>query len=149
MKIVQIPSKIWVEGYEFALRLLPHDDPILKVEGKSDEEDGMCLTGIPDFSVCVSNDLDARHRLRIVLHEITHAINWASGIDETENLITEEDIATNHGDAWARFWLDNPRFERWMGYTLARIRNEQRTGRNPSADKPTEGKEKLVDPKTE
>lgn len=119
MKIVQLPRKVWVGSHEFAVRLVSQDDLVLAGEDGDMTTDG--TTGV----ISIAADLDARRRLEIVLHELTHALNWSY---EIEDGVSEEDIATKHGRAWAVFWLDNPRFESWLAYTLSRIRKEQRTG---------------------
>jgi hypothetical protein len=156
VKIVQIPSKLWIGGYEFELRTVAVGDEVNATLDKADQlilkaEDGVMLSGPVHYAIWLSASLNMRRRLEIVLHEITHALNWLHDIKDVRKYVhvDEETLAERHGRAWAQFWLDNPRFERWMTYTLARIRSEQRTGSSPAADKPTDGKEKIVNPKTE
>jgi hypothetical protein len=119
MKIVQLPRKVWVGSHEFAVRTVAAEDPVL------DGEDGDMTTDGTTGVISIAANLDGRRRLEIVLHELTHALNWSY---EIEDGIDEEDIATKHGRAWTVFWLENPRFESWLVYALAKIRREQRTG---------------------
>lgn len=143
MKIVQIPTKLWVGSYEFPLLLVPPDDLHLQLGKTEDEEprQGMTLTGdeVGGFGIWIANNLALRQRLHIVWHETTHAIHWVHDIDDVEGeggklSIDEETLAERHGIAWPQFLLDNPRFERWVSYTLDRIRKGQRSG-NDNDDK--------------
>lgn len=122
-----LPRKVWVESYEFGMKLVPANDPIL------DDNTGMTVTEEGKKCIYISDALEIRHRLEIVLHEITHAINWVhdigdGGDDEDMVMMDEEDLAAKHGRAWSAFFLDNPRFQRWLTYTLNRIRKERADG---------------------
>lgn len=117
-----MPRKLWIGSYEFKVNLVASEHPSLCGEDGQMEADGRrCI-------IWLSEDMDTRRMLEIVLHEMTHAINWVHDIDDDEKtvMILEEDLATAHGKAWSQVYLDNPRFERWLTYTLARIRRERR-----------------------
>lgn len=141
MKVVQIPSKLWIGTYEFPLRLVPPDDPHLQLGKVDDEErEGMTLTGdaVGGFGIWIANNLALRQRLNIVWHEVTHAINWVHDIDDADGAehlaVDEETLATKHGVAWPQFLLDNPRYVSWVTYTLDRIRKAQRSGDDDAND---------------
>ncbi len=89
--------------------------------------------GEEPLGIWIANDLDARKRLEVVLHEITHAINHSRGVEDG---ITEEDLTEHHGLGWSQFWLDNPRMVSWLVYTLSRIRKGQRTGDDDANNDP-------------
>lgn len=116
----RLPKKLWIGTYEVSLRLVPKTEP--KLEG---DADGIFLSDEDDRAILIPNNLDSRRRLEVLMHEITHAINWVGDIDEEEGAIEEEKIATQHGMLWSQFWLDNPRFEKWMVYILSKIRQER------------------------
>lgn len=130
-----LPRKLWIGTYEFPLHLVSPDDQHLGL-GKTDpadEREGMTLTGeaVGGFGIWIANNIAMRKQLEIMLHEVTHAINWVYDIDDGSD---EESIATAHGTAWSQFWLDNPRFERWLVYTLARIRRARRVDDPPTTE---------------
>jgi hypothetical protein len=65
-----------------------------------------------------------------VWHEITHAIHWDREVDdEVDALIddgkgdieVEESITKVQGIAWTQFLLDNPKFQRWLTFTLNKL----------------------------
>lgn len=114
---VKLPSKLWVGTHEFSLALVANDDPAL--EGAY----GMTVLDDDTPSILVAGGIGTRKVLEVALHEITHAINWVHGI---KNRTPEEQIATLHGLAWSQVLLDNPRFQRWLTYTLNRIRKERK-----------------------
>lgn len=146
MKVVQIPGKLFVDNYEFELRLIsPGDQANAQLDKANrllfEQDEGLMLSGPAVYAIWLSASLTPRRRLEIVFHEITHAINWAHGIEDAREYVhvSEEQLADKHGKAWSQFWLDNPRFLLWLQYTLSRIRLDQRT----------EPKDKDVDTKTE
>lgn len=46
-----------------------------------------------------------------LLHEITHAIWWAYGLEDDDK---EERIVRTMGAAWAQIWRDNPHLLGWL-----------------------------------
>ncbi len=125
-----LPRKLWIGAYEFKVNYTAADTPALCGEDGQMEADGRrCI-------IWLSDDMDTRRLLEIVLHEITHAINWVHDIDDDDKTVQvlEEDVAEKHGKAWAALWLDNPRFERWFAYVLARIRRERRVDDPPTTE---------------
>ncbi len=128
MKIVQLPRKIFVGSYEFPVILAHPSDPrLMHGDGKDAElGEGMSYTGEPDYSIVLANDISPMRRLAVFIHEITHVINWTSDFDEDEAAIIEEDIATAHGEAWAKFYLDNPKYLAWLVYTVGRIKQDRK-----------------------
>lgn len=111
-----LPKKLWVGSYEFPLRQIEPDDVVLG------GDDGLMEPAETNRGIYIANNLDRRKTLEIILHEITHAINFVNDIDDGED---EETVATKHGIAWSMFLLDNPRFQRWLTYTLNKIRKER------------------------
>lgn len=118
MKIVQIPSKVWVGTYEYALSLVARDDPDLGGDSGAthfDEDNRRILIAI---------GLPTRTRFEVVWHELTHAINDLCDIDDP--MPEEELVSMKHGAAWTQFFLDNPRFVAWWNYTIERIQQDQK-----------------------
>ncbi len=114
---VPLPKCVWVGTYEFPMGFVDAADPRL------DEANGMCETGEGETRIWIAARMGLRKTLEIVIHEITHAINWVYDIDDG---VDEEDIATKHGAAWSQFFLDNPKYQRWLAYTVNRIRKERK-----------------------
>jgi hypothetical protein len=48
-------------------------------------------------------------------------------------ILDEEEVANAHGKTWTQILLDNPRLERWVVFTTARIRKE-RTKQEPASE---------------
>ena len=125
-----LPRKLWIGTYEFKLNFTESEHPGLCGEDGQMEADGRnCI-------IWLAEDMGPRRLLEIVLHEITHAINWVHDIDDDDGktVIKEEALAQKHGMAWSQFWLDNPRFERWFVFALARIRRERRVDDPPTTE---------------
>jgi hypothetical protein len=116
-KVVRLPSTLWVGNYEFPMMMVPVKDKIL--EG---DADGCTMFEHGDRGIYIAEHLCKRRTLDVVLHEITHAINWVHDIQDKE---PEEGIASKHGIAWSQLYLDNPRFEEWLTYTVRAIRAER------------------------
>jgi hypothetical protein len=112
-----LPTRLWIGTYEFYLMSVPRTHP--KLDG---DADGITYTGDDGNLICIASHLDARRMLEVVLHEVTHAINWVNDIEDGTD---EEDVATKHGHAWSALLLDNPRFQRWLTVALNRIRKER------------------------
>lgn len=127
---VPLPRKSWIGSYEFEMKIVPADDPVL--EGQN----GMTVAEDKKKGVYFSDSLGALHLLEIVIHELTHAIVWVHDLtaenddEEAEDMVTipEETLATKFGLAWSAFLVDNPRFQRWLTYILNRIRKERTDG---------------------
>lgn len=118
-----LPRKAWIGSYEFPLRLVPPDDPVLATDAEPCEfDDGAMVAEESTRGIYIAANLDRRKLLEIFHHEITHAINWVNDIDDG---VDEETIALKHGEAWSAFWLDNPRVQRWHTVTLNAIRRER------------------------
>jgi hypothetical protein len=117
-RVVTLPKKVEVGSYEFALHVVPASDT------KLDGADGICYFAEEDGgrAIFVAAGLGLRKMLDVVLHELTHAINWCHDIDDGAD---EEAIATKHGTAWSQLFLDNPKFQRWLVSILNRIRKER------------------------
>ena len=125
LKVVHLPKKVEVGTYEFPIQIIHAGDPRL-----GEDADGITFFGSPDelqVSRCIliAGRLGPKKTLEVVLHEVTHAINYVSNID---NGADEEEIAERHGAAWAQFWLDNPRLLRWLNYVVERIKQEREDG---------------------
>lgn len=114
------PRKVWVGTYEFALRFVAPDDPILVVRGRI--SDG--VTDLESQTIDIAWHLDDRKTIEVVWHELTHAINWVNDIKD--GVRSEETIARKHGIAWSQFHLDNPKFFRWYSHLVRRIGKERK-----------------------
>jgi hypothetical protein len=119
--VVTPPRKVWVWTYEFPLHFVLPDDPVLVVRGKP--SDGVTGTHEEERGIWIAASLDDRKTLEIVWHELTHAIDWAYGIDRGSS---EERIARQHGIAWSQFFLDNPKFVRWYMGIVRRVTAERK-----------------------
>jgi hypothetical protein len=118
-----LPRRIWAGSYEFPLTLVPRDHARFTEEGG--EADGITHFDPPDRGIFVADDLPARGLLETVLHEITHAVNYAADIEDGA---LEEDVADGHGRVWTQLWLDNPRLQAWFTRTLNQLRRDMKEG---------------------
>lgn len=126
MKEPPLPPKIWVDSYEFLLEIRPSSDPIF--EPRPDEiASGITHFDLPGRGVFISSDTDIRQRLEVLLHEITHAICDAHGINE-RGRYQEDYLALKFGKAWSALMVDNPKLRRWINWAADRIRREQNRG---------------------
>jgi hypothetical protein len=125
-----------LDEHEFGMRVVPPDHVLLENEA-GDFRRGMSHLD-PDkwLGVAVSSGLPPRERLVIVLHELTHCIDWVYEIDEDERVIDEESIAEKHGKAWTQLYLDNPRIVKWLVYTVDKIRKDQKAHTDAEAAEP-------------
>lgn len=116
--IARCPKKLWIGTFTCDLHLVPNDDE--KVD--KGESDG--LTEFPT-AIYLCYDRPLTIMLESAIHEITHFIDFAVGIEDGA---IEEDIADKHGKAWTCFWIDNPKFQRWWNSACIAVR-EERTGK--------------------
>ena len=119
-RAVPLARKVEVGTYQFVVRVVPQGDPRL------DGAMGIMLANSNDdnvFAILVARGQSPKQLLDTVLHEVTHAINFACDIDDG---VDEETIALKHGAAWAHFWIDNPSMLRWLNYTTSRILSERK-----------------------
>ena len=114
---VTLPRRLWVGTYEYLLTLVEPRHAVL------DGANGMTHNEEGGTAIFIAAHLGPRKTLEIVLHEVTHAINWTNDIDDG---VEEETVATVHGAAWSALFLDNPKFQRWLTYTLNLIRKERK-----------------------
>jgi len=128
----RLPGKLWIGTYEFYLKRVHRGDPRLEADAE-----GMSFWEDSNRGILILDTLDTRHELEVIWHEVTHCVNWVGDIDEDEKPIEGEDIAEKQGVLFTQFFLDNPRFEAWLSFTLKRIRQE-RAKSDDSADKPAE-----------
>lgn len=118
-RVILLPKQVEVGSFVFPIHVVPPDHPRLGGDSDgcttfSDEEGG--------YGIYIAATLPLRQGLETVLHEVTHAINYAQDIEGGED---EETITRKHGAAWSQFFLDNPKFQRWLVYVLNRIRKER------------------------
>lgn len=118
-RVVAPPKTLYVGTFEFLLHFVPGSDPNLEgANGITELEEGK-------HGIWIIETLPPRKMLEIVLHEITHAINWERDIKGAMRL-NEEALARKHGEAWSAFWIDNPKFHRWHTALVNRIRKERK-----------------------
>ncbi len=122
MKPVPFPKTIWVGGYEFPMALVGVADPRL------DGDDG-AFESAGDFrGIVVCESLGTYRTIEVALHEVTHAINWSHDVfNEIDDTAEEEAATTKQGAAWARVYVDNPQFCRWLNYAVNLVRKERKT----------------------
>jgi hypothetical protein len=125
---VALPERVWVGTYEFPIEIVLPDAEVLG------GADGIAIFDEAERGIYICASLDNRKFLEIVWHEITHAIHWDREVDdEVDALIddgkgafeVEESITKVQGIAWTQFLLDNPKFQRWLTYTLNKLRKER------------------------
>lgn len=122
---VPLVTKVWVGTYTYTLSLIPNGDPNLGGDY------GATYSDDERRAIFIDESLDRRKQLEIVLHELSHAIVWVHDLSDVDTeMITmeEETLCIVFGIAWSQFLLDNPRFQRWLTYTLNRIRKERKDG---------------------
>lgn len=120
MKVVHLPKKVEVGTYEFPIQIVSAGDA--RLDGDADGITYFGAEGEPARCILIAGRLGPKRTLDVVMHELTHAINWVTGVDDGT---TEEGIADAHGRAWVALLLDNPRFVRWLNYVLERLRAER------------------------
>lgn len=98
------PDRVWIGAEEYALLVVPSDHE--KVDGG--ESDGYADRAAA--TIYIRDGLTPCGVLETVWHELTHAVDWAGGIEDGA---IEEDIADRHAKIWSQFWINNPRFAKW------------------------------------
>lgn len=117
--LAQCPRKVWIGTTEFVINLVPRDHAKLD----NGESDGCTDANPPVIHVC--SDLGTTLFMETVWHELTHAVDFVGGIEDSQ---TEEDIADRHGKIWSQFWINNPRFQRWWTKVCNAVRKEREDG---------------------
>jgi hypothetical protein len=118
MREVPLPSRVWVGTYEFPMEIVPPDDERIEAN-----ERGACAIEEDNYWIVIAAYLANTATLEVVLHEVEHAINWVFDINVDDAF--EEEVVTEHGKAWARVWLDNPKLLKWVDYMTKLIRKER------------------------
>jgi hypothetical protein len=118
MTAPKLPSKLWVGTYEIPVRIVPSTDPVLEGDCDGCFEDGEDGRGI-----YLASSLDKRKLFEVVIHEITHVIDWAYELEDEG--LEEELVAKTHGKAWSQVYLDNPRLLRWFTHIVTALRKER------------------------
>jgi|SRR5882672_7939726 len=129
MKIVHLPKKLYVGTYEYSLNVVARSHPDLA------EDNGGTHWDEDNRRIAIAEGLPPRQRLSTIMHEVIHAINDVCGIDDGMLPKTEEDLTEAQGEAWTHFLIDNPKFDRWLTYSLSCIRQAQRKGGNDGNSK--------------
>jgi len=115
----QCPERVWIGTVEFALNLVPAEHE--KLDGG--ESDGCSEWNPPALYVC--NSLRLSELLETMWHELTHAVDFVSDIEDGA---IEEDIADKHAKVWSQFWINNPSFQRWWTQACVAIRRNRQSG---------------------
>jgi hypothetical protein len=110
----KLPSKVYVGHYEFAIRVVPQDDP--GIEGN----DGLCDPASRTIWIC--SGLSLWRLFYVVNHEICHAVNWSKGVEDG---MTEESFTTLNSDGETDLWVDNPRLINWKLKAARAIRKQR------------------------
>lgn len=111
----RVPQRIWIGSYDFAVKFVPHTDPML------DGNDAM--TSFHGNIIYIGTGMTPSRLLNRLLHELTHGINMVVGLT-TDTEIEEEEIADLHGDAWASIWINNPVLTQFVSDITTHIRKE-------------------------
>lgn len=114
--IADCPDKVWIGTVEFSIRA---------VEANHEKLDGGETDGITEYAppqIHVANSLSLSSFMETLYHELTHAVDFVS---EIEDGIAEEEIADRHGKAWSQLWINNPRFLRWWSKACIQVRKDR------------------------
>jgi hypothetical protein len=110
------PDKVWVGTVEFRIHLVP---------SSHDKLDGGETEGITEMSppqIHVSKDLSLSAFMETLYHELTHAVDFVSDIEDGTD---EESIADKHAKTWSQLWINNPRFQRWWAKACVTVRKDR------------------------
>jgi len=83
------------------------------------DSDGCCV--FSELRIYLRTNLNLQLAVNTVVHEVTHAINFAYGIEDGA---TEEFFTTNHSTGQVDVWVRNPRLMNWYVKQIRRIRQE-------------------------
>lgn len=117
--ILLCPDKVWIGTVEY--RIHPVSPNHAKLDGGDSD-------GITEFSppvIHVSNGLSLTAFMETLWHELTHAVDFVSDIEDG---VLEEDIADRHAKVWSQFWINNPRFQRWWTKACVAVRKDRQRG---------------------
>lgn len=125
--IKKLPRRIFVEQYEFHLKLVDEGAAELKTtttkeDGTSEEEEGDGLTDFNGRRIYFCKTLPLHRFVEVVVHEFIHAINWNRDVEDGS---TEEEFTTKFSPGFVRFLLDNPRMHQWLNRAIREIRKQQ------------------------
>jgi len=90
-----------------------------------DGDDGIFSHDETYRGILVCATLGTYRTIEVALHEITHAINWTCDIFTLEDMAEEEAATTKQGAAWARVYVDNPKFCKWLNHAVQQVRKER------------------------
>lgn len=110
----------WLETLPKSVRVL-HCDFAIVVESAAwaaaNRRYGECSTVELTIRIDGSNPFPWKV-VDTVLHEITHAIWWAYGLEDGD---VEERVAGTFGRAWTQIWRDNPDLLAWLSGVRERL----------------------------
>lgn len=108
-----LPRHIQIGQYTFKLYVVPAADERLG------ERDGMTYTGLN--KVYLREDMDLQTCLNVVVHELTHCINWARDVADPSG---EEEFTTQHTYGLVEMLIRNPRYLCWVNKHVRALRKE-------------------------
>jgi hypothetical protein len=127
--IQKLPKRVFVDQYEFRLKLVEKNAPELAEKTGDDatgdpmqDAEGEGLTDFQRKTIFLCRDLNLHLFVEVVIHEITHAINWSRDIEDGSS---EETFTTRFSPGLVRFLLDNPRMHQWLNRAIREIRKQQ------------------------
>jgi hypothetical protein len=123
MPLPRLPKKVWIGTYEATLEVVNPTHAELKNADDDDHARGMTDTG-DQPRIFIADNLTMVQQLEVVIHELTHVINYAFSIDDGS---TEEDVADAQGKGWSAALIANPKLSRWLTGMGTAIRKEQQS----------------------
>src|SRR4051812_48409118 len=116
----KVPRRIWLRNQPIKIDVVAPDHPVL---AECDARGHTLFDNSGGTTILISNALGISAFLEVVIHEITHVINFLWDIDDGAE---EEAMATAHGEAWAMLLVANPAYQRWLTRTVNMLRKEQK-----------------------
>jgi hypothetical protein len=133
--ISKLPKRVFVDEWEFHLKLVDEGAPELFAKGDENDSDpgedaeADGLTDLAKKRIYLCKTLTLHRFVEVVIHELTHTINWSRDVDDGS---TEEIFTTKFSAGFLRFLLDNPRVHQWLNRAIRAIREQQKNVGNIS-----------------
>lgn len=110
----QVPKRVKVGGYRFALDLVDKTDPDLAGDNGSTEFDSL--------RCAVDRNLPFQNIVNTIIHELNHAINHVYGVKDGSS---EEEIACQHANGWLALRIDNLKLDAWLNRAVRELRKSK------------------------
>ena len=102
-----------------AIRVGPYDFRITRVPKEALQTGCFADCNTPTQVIRIDEIVTGVLLVDCVLHELTHALWWTSGLDHEA---LEERAICSLSTGWVQVWRDNPRLLEWIGFVLTSLR---------------------------